>query len=71
MMQKEGLRLVRRVPLRAARWWMIYLIRYGLIPESLYGRIADWELARMAKRQGSPRWQYWNTLFVFEKVGKS
>lgn len=68
MMQEEGLRLFERVPLRAARWWMIYLIRYGLIPESLYGRIADWELARMAKRQGSPRWQYWNVLFVFDKV---
>ncbi len=68
MMQKEGLRLKRRVPLRAARWWMIYLIRYGLVPKSLYGRIAEWELNGMARRQGSPRWQYWNILFVFEKL---
>ncbi|MDS4032263.1 MAG: methyltransferase domain-containing protein [Candidatus Contendobacter sp.] len=68
MMQQEGLRLVQRVPLRAARWWMIYLIRYGLIPESLYERIAEWELDRMAKRKDSPSWQYWNVLFVFDKV---
>jgi len=68
MMQKEGLRLVRRIPLRAARWWMIYPIRYGLIPESLFGRIAEWELNRMEKRQGLPRWQYWNVLFMFEKA---
>ncbi len=68
MMQKEGLRLKRRVPLRAARWWMIYLIRYGLVPESLYERIAEWELDRMAERKDSPSWQYWNVLFVFDKV---
>lgn len=69
IMQKEGLSLVKRVPLRAARWWMIYLIRYGLIPKSLHGKIAEWELDRMAKRQGLPRWQYWNVLFVFQKTG--
>jgi SAM-dependent methyltransferase len=69
LMQHEGLRLVERVPLRAGRWWLIYLIRYGLVPESWFGRIADWELRRMARMQGTPRWQYWNVLFIFEKRG--
>lgn len=69
MVEREGLRLVKRVPLRAARWWMIYLIRYGLIPRSLHGQIAEWELKRMSERRGLPRWQYWNVLFLFEKVG--
>jgi SAM-dependent methyltransferase len=66
LMAREDLHLLRRIPLRAGRWWMIYLIRYGLIPTKWFGRIADWELDRMAKQSGSPRWQYWNVLYVFK-----
>lgn len=67
LMQHEGLSLVKRVPLRAARWWVVYLIRYGLVSKSFFQTLADWELNRMSGRQGAPRWQYWNVLFVFEK----
>lgn len=67
LMQHEGLGLVKRVPLRAARWWGLYLIRYGLVPQAFFQTLADWELKRMSSRQGAPRWQYWNVLFVFEK----
>lgn len=68
IMDSEGLKLVHKVPLRAARWWMIYLIRYGLIPRSWFDVIAEWELNRMSHRKGMPRWQYWNVLFVFQKT---
>lgn len=67
MMQSEGLRLIKRVPVRAARWWGIYLIRYGIIPVTWFRRIADWELDRMSRRSGVPRHQYWNVLYVFQK----
>lgn len=67
LMEWEGLGLVRKVPMRAARWWAIYLIRFGLIPERLLPRLAKYELDRMAQKTGAPRWQYWNVLFVFEK----
>jgi hypothetical protein len=67
LMCQEGLRLVKRVPLRSARWWFIYLIRYGLVPEAFIPIIADWELKRMSIRKGAPRWHYWNVLFEFER----
>ena len=67
VMQAEGLELIKRVPLRAARWWVIYLIRYGIIPTTSFSRIAEWELDRMASRTESPKWQYWNVLYVFAK----
>lgn len=67
LMRREGLSLVKRVPMRAARWWVVYLIRYGLVPEAFFSTLADWELQRMSGRNGTPRWEYWNVLFQFEK----
>jgi SAM-dependent methyltransferase len=67
MMKQEGMILVKKIPIRAARWWMIYPIRYGLIPKKYFDAIAEWELARMEKRTGAPRFQYWNVLYIFEK----
>lgn len=71
IMANEGMSLVKKIPIRSARWWPVYLIRYGLIPERLFNTIANWELNRMAKKKGSPIFQYWNVLFVFEKVSAS
>jgi SAM-dependent methyltransferase len=67
LMRQEGLSLIKRVPLRAARWCVVYLIRYGFIPEKCFSALAEWELNRMSGRQGVPRWQYWNVLLVFGK----
>jgi SAM-dependent methyltransferase len=63
----EGCKLVHRVPIRAARWWLIYCIRYGLIPRAWLPRIADWELNRMEHRVRRPCRQYYNVLFIFQK----
>lgn len=67
IMEQEGLVLSKSIPLRSARWWVIYLIRYGLIPGRWYNHIANFELNRMANRKDRPSWQYWNVLFVFCK----
>jgi SAM-dependent methyltransferase len=71
MMAQEDMFLVKRVPIRSARWWVIYLIRYGLIPRRFLNAIAEWELVRMERKKGAPRFQYWNVLFVFEKMSAS
>lgn len=63
----QGLSLKRRVPIRASRWFMIYLIRYGLVPRILWDNIAEWELRRMAARKAAPRFSYYNVLWIFER----
>lgn len=68
LMEKEGFCLKQKIPLRAARWWGILLIRYGLIPESLFEKLAHRELQIMAQKTGAPRWQYWNVFFKFTRT---
>lgn len=64
----QGLKLRRRIPIRAARWWMVYAIRYGLVPERFLDRIADYELNRMATHRTRPRRQYVNVMFLFDRA---
>lgn len=64
----QGLTLRRRVAIRSGRNPWIYLIRFGLIPDSWLDRIARWEIGRMARRTAAPRWTYHNVLFVFERT---
>ncbi len=66
--EAEGLRLERRIPLRAGRWWVVYLIRYGFIPARWLERLADYELQKRQHQTRRPRWQYLNVMFVFRKV---
>ncbi len=63
----EGLKLARRVAIRAARWPPIYAVRYGLVPKRLHRRLAEWELSRMAQAVRRPRHQYHNVMFIFER----
>jgi SAM-dependent methyltransferase len=65
--KNEGMVLERRVSIRASRWPMIYLVRYGVIPESWFDRLIAWELRRMARRTRLPRWSYQNVLFIYRK----
>lgn len=65
---RDGLRQVLKVPIRASRWPLIYLIRYGLIPQRWLPRIAAWEVRRMARKRRPPRWSYYNYLFIYEKL---
>jgi len=40
---------VQYYPIRNGRWWMLYLIRYGLIPKRWFLQIAFWELKKSRK----------------------
>jgi SAM-dependent methyltransferase len=64
---RDGLRPILKVPIRASRWPIIYLIRYGLIPRCWFDAIASWELRRMGRKKRVPRFSYYNYLFVYEK----
>jgi SAM-dependent methyltransferase len=38
-------------PIRKGRWWLLYLIRYGLVPGSWFPSLASWELKRRRARR--------------------
>lgn len=65
--ERNGLKKILQVPIRSSRWPIIYLIRYGLIPEKYFNQIANWELARMSKKKKIPKLSYFNYLIVYEK----
>jgi SAM-dependent methyltransferase len=64
---RNDLKLITKKPIRASRWFMIYLIRYGLIPRKWFDKIADWELHRMSKRKIPPKLSYYNYIYIFKK----
>lgn len=53
-------------PIRNGRWWMLYLIRYGVIPEGWFGQIAHDELEKRRREKGFVRY-YKDFLFVLRK----
>jgi SAM-dependent methyltransferase len=65
--RNEGLELIKRIPIRAGRWWLLYLIRYGIIPRRWLPSIANYELAIRSKEDGRSQWRYTNVLFLFQK----
>lgn len=66
LFSSEGLRLVSRTVIRGARLPWIYLIRYGLLPRSVFDWLARRELALMSRFNYAVRWQYKNVVWVFE-----
>ncbi len=67
LMNEKGYILQRETPIRFGRWWLLYLIRYGFVPENWLPRIAVYELKRARQWRGFlPPWQYLNFLFVFK-----
>lgn len=69
LMREEGFELRGRHVLRAGRWWLLWLIRYGLVPEDWLGAIAARELALRARERAAPWFSYRNVLFRFERAG--
>ncbi len=66
LLENRGFQLQQTLPIRFGRWWMLYLIRYGLIPEKWLPRIAEYELSRAKRWRGYlPPWQYLNVLSIF------
>ena len=63
--ESEGFKLEQRIPIRAARWWLIYLIRYGLIPKKWFDKISDYELEKQRVNATTYRWQCLNVIYIF------
>jgi SAM-dependent methyltransferase len=62
----SGLECLRHYPIRNGRWWLLFMIRYGLIPRAWFPRIAHHELVR--RREERKRIGYYKDfLFVLEK----
>jgi SAM-dependent methyltransferase len=49
--QESGLECLRCYPIRKGRWWLLYLIRYGIIPEGRFCQIAQYELEKRRKER--------------------
>ena len=47
--KESKLECVKHYPIRNGRWWLLYLIRYGIIPKEWFHRIAVWELTKNRK----------------------
>lgn len=47
--EEAGLECLQHDPIRSGHWWMLYLIRYGMIPEKWFSQIASWELMKNRK----------------------
>ena len=61
--RESNLECFRYYPIRNGRWWMLYLIRYGLVPKGWLHQIARYELEKRRKEAGFIRF-YKDFLFV-------
>lgn len=64
--QEAGLECLRYYPIRNGRWWMLYLIRYGLIPMKWFQRIVQLELRKRREEKGRIHF-YKDFLFLLRK----
>ncbi len=44
--KESKLECLQYYPIRNGRWWMLYLIRYGMVPKGWFRRIAFWEIMK-------------------------
>ena len=50
-LQKLKLECLLHYPIRNGRWWFLYMIRYGLIPQKWFPKIAVWEINKNRKKE--------------------
>jgi len=60
------LEILRYYPVRNGRWWLLFLIRYGLIPSGRHAAIARNEIRRL-REDRTPISYYRDYLFVLKK----
>lgn len=53
-------------PIRSGRWWILYLIRYGLVPPKWFPQIALWEIRKNRKKDNYIPY-YKDYLFLLRK----
>jgi SAM-dependent methyltransferase len=64
--KESTLECVQYYPIRDGRWWMLYLIRYGLVPKRWFHRIALWDLMGNRKAKGNISY-YKDYLFLIRR----
>jgi SAM-dependent methyltransferase len=64
--KESKLECLRYYPIRKGRWWMLYLIRYGMVPKGWFRRIAFWELMKNRKAKGNISY-YKDYLFLIRR----
>jgi len=65
--RESRLECLRCYPIRKGRWWLLYLIRYGFIPQDWFAQIARWELKKNRNREGKIS-HYRDFLFLVAKA---
>jgi SAM-dependent methyltransferase len=64
--KESNLECLQHYPIRKGRWWLLYLIRYGVIPKGWFRQIAHYELEKRRKEKGSIHF-YKDFLFLLGK----
>jgi SAM-dependent methyltransferase len=49
--KESNLECLQYYPIRNGRWWILYLIRYGLVPRKWFSKIAVWEMNKNRKKE--------------------
>jgi SAM-dependent methyltransferase len=62
----SNLKCLEYHPIRNGRWWILYLIRYGVIPKGWFSQIAHYELEKRRREKGAVR-HYKDFLFMLRK----
>jgi ubiquinone/menaquinone biosynthesis C-methylase UbiE len=65
-LKESKLECLEYYPIRNSRWWLLYLIRYGMIPKKWFRRIARYELKERRRERGFIRF-YKDYLFILRK----
>ena len=65
--EESKLEVVNHFPIRKGRSWLLYLIRYGVIPGSWLSGIARKEIHRLREEKPKPISYYRDYLFVLRK----
>ena len=64
--KESKLECLRYYPIRDGRWWLLYLIRYGVVPRGLFFMIAKREILRRQRERKATSY-YQDYLFVLRK----
>jgi len=62
----SGMECLQHFPIRKGRWWLLYLIRYGLVPHKWFSHIASWEIKKNRKKENYISY-YKDYLFLLKK----
>ena len=63
----SGMECLQHYPIRKGRWWLLYLIRYGLVPQRWFSEIASWEMNKNRKKEDKIAY-YKDYLFLLKRV---